>query len=131
MKLSRSDWVLAAALGLSVVLAVLLSPLGFESRPPSHLKIVGYIAIGTVFAGVIIDVASIVLLFRRAGLASTLAIVGSILFVFPGVVDQTGSFFSLPIPPLINTLEYVFTAVLLVTLFLAWRVHTQSGPAPS
>jgi hypothetical protein len=131
MRLSRSALALAAALGVSVVLAVLLSPLGFESRPSSHLKIVGFVAIGAVFAGTIIDLVSIVLLFRRVRLASTLAIVGSILFVFPNVADRTGSFFSLPIPPVINTLEYAHMAVLLVTLLLAWRVHARSGPSPS
>ena len=129
MRLSRGALALVAALGASVVLAVLLSPLGFESRPSSHLKIVGFVAIGTVLAGVIVDVASIVFLFRRVRLASSLAIIGSLLFVFPAVADQTGSFFSLPIPPVVNAFEYVFAAALLVTLFLAWRVRAQSDPS--
>jgi hypothetical protein len=65
-------------------------------------------------------------------LASSLAIVGSLLFFFfPIVGDQTGAFFSLPIPPVINALEYIFIVVLLVTLFLASRVYRQSNPSPS
>ena len=127
MRLSRAAVALAVALGSSVVLAVLLSPLGFETRPTTALKILGYVAIGTVFAGVVADVASLALLFRRARLASQLAILGSILFVFPGVADQTGSFFSRPIPPVVNVLEYVFVVVLVAALLLAMRVYADSG----
>jgi hypothetical protein len=116
---------LAALLVVNIVLFFLLTPLGFESRPPTALKPIGYIAIGTIFSGFFLDVASIVLLFRRVRLASILAIVGSILFLFPSIGDQTGSFFSLPIPPVINTLEYIFTGVLLLTLFLAWKVYRE------
>ena len=128
MNRSKSVWALAALLVVNVVLVFLLTPLGFESRPSTDLKTVGYIAIGTIFAGLALDLASIALLFRRVRLASSLAIVGSLLFFFPIVGDQTGSFFSLPIPPVINTLEYIFVVVLLVTLFLASRVYRESRP---
>ncbi len=130
MKLSRNVMALAALLVVNVVLVFLLTPLGFENRPSSDLKTVGYIAIGTIFTGLILDLASIALLFRRVRLGSGLAIVGSILFFFPILGDQTGSFFSLPIPPVINTLEYIFTVVLLVTLFVASRVYRESNPSP-
>ena len=122
---------LAVALVVNVLLVILLSPLGFETRPPTDLKTVGYIAIGTIFAGLILDLASIILLFRRVRLASSLAIVGSLLFFIPIVGNKTGSFFSLRTPPVINTLEYVFIVVLLVTLFLAWTVYRESNPSPS
>jgi hypothetical protein len=122
---------LAVALVVNVVLVILLTPLGFETRPPTSLKTVGYIAIGTIFAGLILDLASIALLFRRVRLASSLAIVGSILFFFPFFGDQAGSFFSLPIPPAIKTLEYIFIVVLLVTLFLASKVYRDSHSSPS
>jgi hypothetical protein len=114
---------------VNVVLVILLTPLGFESRPATELKTVGYIAIGTIFAGLFLDLASIVLLFRRVRLASNLAIVASILFFFPILGDWMGSFFSLPIPPVINLLEYVFFVVLLGTLFLAFRVRRESAPS--
>ena len=130
MKLSRSVLVFAAALVVNVLLVILLSPLGFESRPPDHLKTVGYIAIGTIFIGFILDLASIILLFRRVRSALILAAVGSMLFFIPIVGDQAGAFFSLPIPPVINTLEYIFIVVLLVTLFLAWTVYRESNPSP-
>ena len=131
MKLSRSVMALAVALVVNVLLVILLSPLGFETRPPTDLKTVGYMAIATIFAGLILDVASIALLFRRVRLASSLAIVGSLLFFFPIFGDQAGSFFSLPIPPAINTFEYIFVVVLLVTLFLASNVYRENNPSPS
>jgi hypothetical protein len=131
MKLSRNVIALAVALVVNVLLVILLTPLGFETRPATDLKTGGYIAIGTIFSGLALDVASFVLLFRRVRLASRLAIVGSILFFFPIVGDQAGSFFSLPIPPVINALEYIFVVVLLVTLFLASKVYRESNPSPS
>jgi hypothetical protein len=131
MKPSKNVMALGALLVVNVVLVFLLTPLGFESRPSTDLKTVGYIAIGTIFVGLGLDLASIALLFRRVRLASRLAIVGSLLFFFPIVGDQIGAFFSLPIPPVINTLEYVFTVVLLVTLFVAWSVYRESKPSPS
>ena len=131
MKLSRNVMALGLALVVNVLLVILLTPLGFETRPPTDLKTVGYIAIGTIFAGLVLDLASIILLFRRVRLASSLAIVGSMLLFIPIVGDQTGSFFSLPIPPVINALEYISIVVLLVTLFLAWTVYRESNPSPS
>jgi hypothetical protein len=130
MKLSGTVLALAVALVVNVLLVILLTPVGFESRPSADLKTVGYIAIGTIFAGLTLDVASIALLFTRVRLASRLAIVGSVLFFFPIVGDRAGSFFSLPIPPVINTLEYIFVPVLLVTIFLASKVYRETNPSP-
>src|SRR5438477_1352062 len=133
MKLSRNVSALAIALVVNVLLVILLTPLGFESRPSADLKTVGYIAIGTIFAGLILDVASFVLLFRRGRvrLASSLAIVGSILLFFPIFGDQTGSFFSLPIPPVVHALAYTFMPVLLVTRFLASKAYRDGRPSPT
>ena len=130
MKLSRNVSALAVALVVNVLLVILLTPLGFETRPSADLKTVGYVAIGTIFAGLILDVASFALLLRRVRLASSLAIVGSILLFFPIFGDQTGSFFSLSIPPVIRTLEYIDVVVLLLILFLGWKVFRESYPSP-
>jgi len=123
MKHSRGIVVLAILLALNVLLALSLSPLGFESRPPANLTALGFVAIGAVFAGIVLDVAALVLLRRRTRLAAGLAIAGSIVFIFPNVVDRAGSFFSAPIPPVIDALEYAFIAVLLVTLAVAAAVY--------
>lgn len=129
MKLSGTALALAVALVVNVLLVILLTPLVFETRPSTDLKTFGYVAIGTIFAGLILDLAAIGLLFTRARLASSLAIVGSLLFVFPIVGDRTGSFFSMPIPPVISVLEPVHFVVLLVTLFLASKIYRESYPS--
>jgi hypothetical protein len=131
--LSRNVTVLAIVMTVNVLIIILLTPIGFETRPQSHLKTLGYIAIVTIFAGLALDIASIGLLLKRVRvrLASTLAIVSSVLFLPIIFVDQTGSFFSVPIPPAINALEYVFSVVLIVTLFLGSKVYIGSEPVTS
>jgi hypothetical protein len=131
MGLARRAWALATVLVLNILLAVLLTPLGFESRPTAALRPAGYVAIGTVFAGLLLDLAALVLVvFGRTKWSARLAIAGSILFLFPNVVDQTGVFFSVPIPPAVRALEYVFIGVLLFTLFLGWSILRDNDRTP-
>ena len=127
MKLSRNATALAVALVANVLVVILLTPLGFEDRPATDLKPGGYIAIGTIFTGLALFVVSFVVLFRRARLASILAIVASVLFFFPIIGDRVGIFFSRPVPPAIETLEYILVVVLVVTLFLARRVYRENN----
>ena len=133
-KFSRNAIILAIVMIVNVVIIILLTPIGFETRPTSALKPLGYIAITTIFVGLALDLASIVLLlFKRARvrLASGLPIVTSVLFFLIILVDRTGSFFSVPIPPAIITLEYLLTAVLIVTLIVASLVYRGSKPVSS
>lgn len=131
MKPGKGRVALVVALASNVVLAVLLSPLGFERRPPADLTLIGYISIGAVAAGILVDAVAIVLIFRQVRLASILAIVGSVAFLIPTVTDKAGVFFSLPAPLVISALEYVHLGTLLVTLLLAWVVYRASGAAGS
>jgi hypothetical protein len=132
-KLSRDIIILAIVMIVNVLVIILLTPIGFETRPQSDLKTLGYIAIVSIFVGLTMDLASIILLFKkgRVRLASGLAIVSSVLFFLIIFVDRTGSFFSVPIPPAINTLEYLFIIVLIVTLVLASKVYRDSKLASS
>jgi amino acid transporter len=131
MELPRNLMALAVALVVNVVIVILLTPVGFENRPQADLLTVGLIAIGTIFTGLALFVASLLLIFRsKVRLASILTIVASLLFFFPIVGDRTGSFFSVPTPPAIDFLETVFFVVLLVTLFLAWNVYRDNEPSP-
>ncbi len=125
---NRNVILLAIVMIINVLIIILLTPLGFETRPQSDLKPFGYIAIVSIFVGLALDLSSIGLLFKtaRVKLASSLAIGSSILFLLIILVDRTGSFFSAPIPPAINTLEYVFVVVLAVTLFLASMAYRES-----
>ena len=132
-KISRNVIVLAIVMIVNVVIIILLTPIGYETRPQSDLKTLGYIAIATIFIGLALDLASIGLLFKRnrVRLASSLIIVSSILFFVIILVDRTGSFFSVPIPPAISTLEYLLIVVLIVTLFLASWIYRESKPSSS
>jgi len=132
-KLSRNVIIFAIVMIVNVVVIILLTPIGFETRPQSDLKPLGYLAITTIFVGLALDIASIGLLFKRVRvrLASSLAIVSSVFFFLIIFVDRTGAFFSVPIPPAINTLEYLLIAVLIVTLFIASVVYRGSKPASS
>jgi hypothetical protein len=132
-KFSKNVIMFAIVIIVNVVIIILLTPIGFETRPQSDLKTLGYIAIATIFVGLALDLASIGLLFKRVRvrLASSLAIVSSVLFLLIILVDRTGSFFSVPIPLAINSLEYLFTVVLIVTLFVASLVYRESKPASS
>jgi hypothetical protein len=121
MDLSRNVIMLAIAMIVNVVIIFLLTLLGFETRPQSDLKLFGYIAVVSIFVGLALNLASIDLLFKRARvrLASSIAIVSSIHFLLIIFVDRTGTFFSARISAAINTLEYLFVAILAVTLFLS------------
>jgi hypothetical protein len=129
-KLSKYVLILAIIMIVNVLIIILLTPIAFETRPQSDLKTIGYLAIATIFIGLALDVVSIGLLFKkvRVRLAASLAIISSILFFLIIFADRTGSFFSVSIPPAINTLEYLFVVVLVVTLFLASFVYIKSKP---
>jgi hypothetical protein len=133
VKASRSIVLLAMLMILNVAVIILLTPIGFESRPQSALEPLGYIAIASIFIGLALDLASIVLLFKRTRvrLASGLSIVSSIMFFLIIFVDRTGSFFSVPIPAAIITLEYLFIALLIPTLIVASKVYIDSKPISS
>lgn len=127
-KLSRAVTMLALVMAVNVLIIILLTPIGFETRPQSDLKTLGYVAIASIFTGLALDLASIGLLFKRVRvrLASGLAIVTSVLFFLIILVDRTGSFFSVPVPPAITALEYILIVVLVLTLFLASKVFRGS-----
>ena len=103
-KFSRYAIILAIVMIVNVVIIILLTPIGFETRPTSALKTLGYIAITTIFVGLALDLTSIVLLLKRirVRLASSLVIISSVAFLLVILVDRTGSFFSVPTPPAIN-----------------------------
>jgi hypothetical protein len=133
-KLSRNAIIFVIVMIVNVVIIILLTPIGFETRPISALKTLGYIAITTIFIGLALDLASIVILLFKRGrvrLASGLAIISAVLFFLIISVDRTGAFFSAPIPPAITTLEYLLTAILIVTLFIAAWVYRGSKPTSS
>jgi O-antigen ligase len=126
MRLSKTATALLVALAATVLVVVLLTPVGFETRSPSALRPVGYAAIGTIFVGLGLFLAAIGLIIRKSSLGPSLAIVASALFFFPVIGDQAGYFFSLPIPPAIRILEFVLVVALVIDLSLSVMVYSEA-----
>lgn len=130
VRLTRVALTLLVALVITVVVVVLLTPLGFETRPTSDLKSFGYAAIAVIFLGLALYLTSIAVLFRRGRSASWFAIAASILLSVPVVGDQFGYFFSVPMPAPIRVLEYVLAAAILFDIVLAGLVLKERGSDP-
>src|SRR5438445_12741250 len=89
VKLSRDAMALFVVLLVCVLVIILLTPIGFETRPQSDLMTLGYVAIGTIFTGLDLFLLSIGFLFRRVRLSSSLTIIASILLSVPIIGART------------------------------------------
>ncbi len=128
MALGGKARTLAIGLVLASVLGVVLTPLGgLETRSIANTTTLGYVTVGLFLTGIVLNIVSIVLLFRKPRSASILASVGLILF-FPVIVtDRTGLFSSQEAPPAIAYLEVITAIVLIAVLFLASRVYRDTA----
>jgi len=118
---------LAIGLALVVVLAVLLTPLGgLETRSIAETTAIGLSTIVLFLVGLVLDVGSIVGLFRRPRTASILAFIGLILYFPIFIADLTGLWSSKPAPPAIVYLSIITAIVNVGVLFLATRVYRES-----
>ena len=126
MELSRHGRNLAIGLVAALCLGFLLG--GIETRPYSTATTLGLIVLIASSIGVVLNLASIALLFRkaRARIASILAIVGSLLFFPTLLADQAGLYSSLPLTSGISAVELLMIPVLVAVLFLASRVYRES-----
>lgn len=134
LKLSRNGKILTIGLVVALVLALLVTPLGgLETRSTATVTTLGFIGVISLLTGLVLNVASIVLLFSkgRARTASVLAIIGSILFLPVLFAKQTGNFSSLPAPPGIAGLELAMDVPVIAVLLLASRVYMESKPKPA
>ena len=123
---------LAILLLVFLVLGVLLSPLGFETRAPAFLSNSSFLPwLGLGLSGLILTIVSLVLVFFKPRIASILATIGSIgsLALFLG--DQAG--LAAPVrPPLpITVLEIVTTVVIAAIFFIAARLYKESSLPPA
>ena len=127
MPLSGRARSLAIGLPLAVVLAVLLTPLGgLETRSIAETTALGLGTIVLFLVGLVLDVASVVALFRRPRTASILAFIGLILYFPIFIADSTGLWSSKPAPPAIVYLSIITAIVNVGVLFLATRVYRES-----
>ena len=127
MPLSGRARSLAIGLALAVVLAVLLTPLGgLETRSIAETTALGLGTIVLFLVGLVLDVASVVALFRRPRTASILAFIGLVLYFPIFIADSTGLWSSKPAPPAIVYLSIITAIVNVGVLFLATRVYRES-----
>lgn len=111
----------AIGLGLALVLSLLLTPLGFETRPLSTVTLWGMVGLGAYSVGFVLRLVSLVLLMwnRRGFAAAVMGAVGQLLFYPIILIDLSGNFSSLPPPSAIPPIEIVAMVVSLVTIFFA------------
>src|SRR5256885_16185714 len=83
VKLSRDAMALFVVLLVCVLVIILLTPIGFETRPQSDLMTLGYVAIGTIFTGLALFLLSIGFFFRRGRFCSSLSLIASVTFLLP------------------------------------------------
>jgi hypothetical protein len=116
--------------GLVVALAsgLLFTPLGpseYETRSAPSVTPIGGNGVDSLLAGLVLSVASIVLLFRKARAALVLVIVGLLFFPLL-LLDLSRNFSPEPPTPVIADLELVTIGVAMAVLFLASRVYRES-----
>ncbi len=131
-KLSGTRKGLAIALLVYIIDGILLTPAGLETRPPSDVTTTGITTLVLFIAGLILAVASLVLLFRRPRRSSIASTVAAILGVPAFLADQAGLLSIMRPSSVINLLEFVETLVAVAIIVLAARNSMEkqaSGPA--
>ena len=110
---------LAGGIIVYLIIDVLLTPLGFETRTFSNFTNVGYATLGLLFIGIALLVISLILLAVRPNRSPMLAVVGGLLYFPIFLADQSGQFSTQSIPTTIGYIEYVQALVAIVVILLA------------
>jgi hypothetical protein len=122
MKLSRNEKILAIAFAVMSVCGFLFTPAGLETRPLSALR--SYALIPVFLAGTILDIASLILIFKKPRIAAVTGIVAAIMYVFLAPGDQAEIFFvGVPVPVGITINEIVALIASIVVLLFAPMVY--------
>ena len=122
MQLSRNEKTLAIAFAVMSVCGFLFTPAGLETRPLSALR--SYALIPFFLAGTILDIASLILIFKKPRIAAVTGIVAAIMYVFLAPGDQAEVFFvGVPVPVGITISEIVALIASIVVLLFAPMVY--------
>jgi hypothetical protein len=122
MQLSRNEKILAIAFAVMSVCGFLFTPAGLETRPLSALR--SYALIPVFLAGTILDIASLILIFKKPRIAAVTGIVAAIMYVFLAPGDQAEIFFvGVPVPVGITINEIVALIASIVVLLFAPMVY--------
>ena len=122
MQLSRDEKTLAIAFAVMSVCGFLFTPAGLETRPLSALR--SYALVPVFLAGTILDIASLILIFKKPRIAAVTGIVAAIMYVFLAPGDQAEIFFvGVPVPVGITINEIVALIASIVVLLFAPTVY--------
>jgi hypothetical protein len=129
MQLSRNEKILAIAFAVMSVCGFLFTPAGLETRPLSALR--SYALIPVFLAGTILDIASLILIFKKPRIAAVTGIVAAIMYVFLAPGDQAEIFFvGVPVPVGITINEIVALIASIVVLLFAPMVYLADRKSP-
>lgn len=106
---------------IGIVTGFLLTPLGFEPRS-SQIRSYGFAAF-FIIVGLLLPIASLILLFRKPKVASVLAIVDAALLFITAPADQALFFFTVPPPPAVTVGEYLLILIGIGYLIYGTRVY--------
>jgi hypothetical protein len=122
MRLSRNEKTLAIAFGAMSICGFLFTPAGLETRPLSALR--SYALIPVFLAGTILDIVSLILIFKKPRIAAVTGIVAAIMYVFLAPGDQAELFFvGVPVPVGITINEIVALVASIIVLLFAPMVY--------
>jgi amino acid transporter len=127
VKLTSYGKGLVVVLVLTVIGTILLTPLGFETRPVARIHSLGGLVLGLVFVALALNVLSLLILSRRPEWAARLAVLGPFLFAPALAADQSGNFSALAPPFRITVVEYALSVIEVVAGILAYAVHRESS----
>jgi hypothetical protein len=129
MKLSRAEIILAVALAAYIVCDFLLTPpAGLETRNPADVTVVSIAGLALLFVGLALSIVALVLLFRRSGRSTIVAIVAAVLYFPAFLTELTGHFSSLRAPAAIERTELVQAVVAIIVIGLGfWMIRKGSS----
>lgn len=123
MKLSRNEKILAITFAVMSVCGFLFTPAGLETRPLSALR--SYALIPFFLSTTILDVASLILIFKKPRIGMITGVVAAISYIFLAPLDQAELFFvGVPVPLAITINEIVVIAASILVLLLAPLVYS-------
>src|SRR2546430_11351328 len=118
MQLSRNEKILAIAFAVMSICGILFTPVALETRPLSALR--SYALIPLFLSGTILDLASLILIFKKPRIAAITGIIAAIEYVFLAPGDQAQFFFvGVPVPVGITINEIVALIASIVVLLFA------------
>ena len=125
MKLSRNEKILAITFAVMSVCGFLFTPIGLETRPLSALR--SYALVPFFLSTTVLDVASLILIFKKPRIAAITGIVAAISYIYLTPLDQAELFFvGVPVPLAITINEMVALLASIIVLLLAPILYVAS-----